>query len=72
LLARKRWEGWVVGIVNQGLWAWLAINGRLWGLLPMVGILTWRFSSALVRWRKEKACEPSDRTPAAMNLAGEP
>lgn len=56
LLARKRWEGWVVGLVNQGLWFYLIVwQQQLWGLAMLTAVLTWRYSVALVKWRRE-AC----------------
>lgn len=53
LLARKRWEGWAVGLANQGLWLWLIASRELWGLLPLTAILTWRYAVALRKWRGE-------------------
>ena len=53
LLARKRWEGWAVGMLNQSLWLYLIVSRELWGLLPLTVILTWRYSVALIRWRKD-------------------
>ena len=55
LLARKRWEGWAVGIVNQSLWAWLIYSRELWGLSPLCLILTWRYAVALRRWTRKSS-----------------
>lgn len=51
LLARKRWQGWAVGLVNQAFWLWLIFERQLWGLLPLTAILTWRYAVALRKWR---------------------
>lgn len=51
LLAKRRWEGWAVGLANQFLWAWLIYTRELWGLAPLVAILTWRYAVALRKWR---------------------
>lgn len=53
LVARRRWEGWAVGLANQTLWLWLIYTRGLWGLLPLTAILSWRYTVALVRWRAE-------------------
>jgi len=53
LVARKKWQGWLVGLCNQGLWAVLIWKRELWGLAPLTLILTWRYSAALIRWRRE-------------------
>lgn len=54
LLARKRWEGWVVGLCNQVLWAWLIYERQLYGLAPLTVILTWRYLVALGKWRSDR------------------
>lgn len=51
LVARRRWQGWAVGLVNQAFWLWLICTRSLWGLLPLTAILSWRYTVALVRWR---------------------
>lgn len=54
LIARKMWQGWAVGLVNQVLWAYLVVyQGKFWGLGVVCVILTWRYSVALMRWRNE-------------------
>lgn len=52
LVARRDYRGWAVGLANQTLWLWLIIDRRMWGLLPLTAILSWRYSVALVRWRR--------------------
>lgn len=54
LVARRDWRGWAVGLANQTLWLWLIIDRRMWGLLPLTVILSWRYTVALVRWRAER------------------
>ncbi len=53
LIARRRWEGWLVGILNQATWMILCYQQELWGLMPLQVILSWRFTVALMQWRKE-------------------
>ena len=48
LIGRKRWEGWVVGLINQVFWFWLVVwEQQLWGLSVLTVVLTWRYSAAL-------------------------
>lgn len=56
LVAWHRWQGWLVGLLNQGCWAYLIYTRQLWGLAPLCLILGWRYSAALIRWRKEAKC----------------
>ena len=53
LIARRRWEGWLIGLLNQGCWTYLIITQQLWGMTPLVVILTWRFTVAMRQWAKE-------------------
>lgn len=53
LIARKYWQGWAVGLVNQGLWLWLIYASELYGLLPVTLVLIWRYAVALRKWRRE-------------------
>lgn len=52
LIGRKHWAGWLVGLVNQGAWAYLIWSRQLWGLVPLVLILTWRYTAHLIAWRR--------------------
>lgn len=54
LVGRKYWQGWLVGLFNQGFWAYLIIEKQLYGLIPLTAILTWRYASHLVMWRQEE------------------
>ena len=49
------WRGWLVGIFNQGLWLWLILDRKLWGLLPLTLILSWRYAAALLRWKRDES-----------------
>lgn len=51
LVARRRWEGWAVGLANQVFWCWIVWDRALWGFVPLTLILTWRYTVALIRWR---------------------
>jgi hypothetical protein len=52
LIGRKYWQGWLVGLVNQFLWLYLIIDTSLWGLLPLTAILSWRYITHLIVWRR--------------------
>lgn len=54
-IGRKHWAGWLVGLLNQALWAYLIYSRELWGLALLTAILTWRYSVHLYRWKKERA-----------------
>jgi hypothetical protein len=51
LIARKRWQGWAVGLANQALWLLLSVQNGLYGLLPLTVLLTWRYYAALRAWK---------------------
>lgn len=51
LIARKMWQGWAVGLANQGLWLALIFQRELFGLLPLTILLTWRYLVALRKWK---------------------
>lgn len=53
LVARKRWEGWLVCLLNQFLWAYLIAAKELWELVPLTLILTIRYSSFMMAWVKQ-------------------
>lgn len=59
LIARRRWEGWALGLVNQTLWFTLCWKKQLWGLILIPLILTWRYSVALYRWRRDAQTIPT-------------
>jgi hypothetical protein len=52
LLAKKRWQGWVVGLFNQVLWVATAVLFRTWGLLPLTAALIVVYIRGLVDWRR--------------------
>ncbi len=60
LVARKRWQGWAVGIARQAAWAVLIWQHELWGLVPVNVVLLWIYSEALVTWRREELNKPAD------------
>lgn len=54
LIARKKWQGWAVGLANQVLWFYLIVyQQQLWGLAMLSAVLTWRYSVALMKWRRD-------------------
>lgn len=51
LIARKMWQGWVVGLGNQTLWLYLIFTrDGLYGLLPLAAGLTALYVWALWEW----------------------
>lgn len=57
LAGSKRSIGWVVGLVNQVLWAATIVVFEVWGLVPLTAALTVIYSRNLVRWRRLEAVE---------------
>lgn len=53
LLRRKMWQGFLVGLLNEIIWAYLAISREVYGLLLLVVVLTFQYSWAIYTWRKE-------------------
>ena len=52
LIARKYWQGWAIGLANQGLWLALIFTRELYGLLPLTVLLAWRYYVAIRAWRR--------------------
>lgn len=51
--ARKRWEGWAVGLANQALWLAVTVTTEAWGLLARTVTLTRTHTRALIAWRRD-------------------
>ncbi len=58
LLATKRWEGWVVGLLNQICWVSTAVLYKTWGLLPLTAALIVVYTKGLIAWRRESLALP--------------
>jgi nicotinamide riboside transporter PnuC len=54
LLRRKMWQGFLVGLLNEISWAYIAINKEVYGLLLLVAVLSVQYSWAIYTWRKSK------------------
>lgn len=55
LIARKHWYGWALGMVNQPIWLWFVVyDKQMYGLAIIPVVLFWRYSVALIKWRKEQ------------------
>lgn len=52
LLAKRRWQGWAVGLANQALWVALIIRTEAWGLLLLTCALVVIYVRALIDWRR--------------------
>jgi len=52
LTARKMWQGWVVGIVSQAAYVYIAIQEELYGLIPLSLYLVVRYFLAAKEWLK--------------------
>lgn len=53
LAGSKRWEAWLVGLLNQILWAATIVVFDTWGLLPLTVFLTFTYARNLIKWRRE-------------------
>jgi hypothetical protein len=54
LIARRKWYGWSLGLLNQGFWGYFMVYQKeAYGLLPICLVLTWRYSVAMLKWRRE-------------------
>src|SRR5262245_36751098 len=54
LIGRKKWQGWALGLVNQGLWFYLTVVvAGLWGLGIQFVIFAVIYTRHLVRWKRE-------------------
>lgn len=55
LAGNKRRGAWVVGLVNQLLWAiWIVLSGS-WGLIPMNAALWIVYIRNYLKWTEEEA-----------------
>ena len=52
-IAQRRWEGWVIALVNSCLWMVLVYQQQLWGLMALQLALSAQFAFALIRWTRE-------------------
>ncbi len=52
LAGSGRWQGWLVGLVNQVLWLAFIVVFEAWGLLPLSAALVVVYSRNLWRWRR--------------------
>lgn len=52
LLRRKMWQGFLVGLLNEISWAYIAITKEVYGLLLLVVVLSVQYSWAIYTWRK--------------------
>ena len=56
LIARRKWYGWAVGLINQAFWFYVIVwQKELYGLALLTVVLTWRYTVALIRWKHELA-----------------
>ena len=55
LIARKMWQGWLLGILVQGLWIYTTYVAHLYGFLALSFLLAAQFTIALLKWKKEDA-----------------
>lgn len=53
MIGNKSWKGWVVGLVNQGLWIAFAIIFEAYGLIPLSVVLTVIYIRNLMKWRQD-------------------
>lgn len=53
LIAQRKWQGWVVALVNSCLWSVLSYQQGLWGLVALQLVLSGQFAFALMQWSRE-------------------
>ncbi len=58
LAGSHRWEGWLVGLLNQVLWIAFIVAFGAWGLLPLSLALIVVYTRNLVRWRSSASRVP--------------
>lgn len=65
LAGDKRWQGWLVGLLNQVPWLVFIVAFDAWGLLPLNVFLAVMYYRNLRKWREDeratKALLASDR-----------
>lgn len=50
---RGKWQGWLIGLCTQPVWAWFAVVTKSYGLL-LVGVMyTTVYTKNLIKWRKD-------------------
>lgn len=54
LAGSHRWQGWLVGLLNQILWLAFIVAFAAWGLLPLCAALIVIYGRNLLRWRAEE------------------
>lgn len=54
LLVHKKWYGWILGLVNQGVWYYISITNRLWGVAVLATIMSIMSARGLLRWYREE------------------
>lgn len=52
LAGEKKHSAWVIGLLNQCLWAIYIVITKQWGLSPLVIIITVIYTWNLVKWNK--------------------
>ncbi len=57
LLSSQQRSGFLVGIANQALWAYLIILTHSWGLLFLTVALTGIYIRGWRKWKPEPLCE---------------
>ena len=54
LAGSGRWQGWLVGLLSEGVWVAYALVSGSYGLLLMVPAFTFVYARNLMRWRRGK------------------
>jgi nicotinamide riboside transporter PnuC len=55
LIVNKKWQGWVVALVNSTLWTVLSIQREMYGLVALQLVLSVQFAFALMEWRQSSS-----------------
>jgi nicotinamide riboside transporter PnuC len=54
LISQKRSVGWIVGLINQGIWILFDFMYNAFGLLPLQLVLIVIYTNALIKWRRDE------------------
>ncbi len=48
---RKQWTGWLLTLAGSVLWAWIALDHSLWGMMLVNSIIASMSAVNAIRWR---------------------
>lgn len=54
IAGRKQWWGWVLNVVNEGLWIYYALLTEQYGFILMALAYAFVYARNAVQWRKDQ------------------